>query len=127
MGRTIPAIHPQGIITYTAGADILEGQIVKFSGSLVVPTTAPNDIAIGTAQISAKAGEIVSIAIFGNSTGTQYIVAGGPITQGALVAANGVASAADDDVIIGRALDDAAVASEYVEIAHALPRTKVPA
>ena len=41
--------HPNGNITYTAAAAIDNGQLVKFTGGKVTPTSAATDLAIGVA------------------------------------------------------------------------------
>ena len=117
-------MHPNGNITYTAGGSIAKGDVVKFSDGKVIKTTAANDAAIGVALDSAENGDIVPVAILGNFTGTVEMKAAGEIAAGAQIAANGTASAAGTDVIIGRALEAAAAANDVIEIAHQVGHVK---
>ena len=116
--------HPNGNATFTAGADIAKGNVVKLSEGKVIPTTAANDAAIGIALDGAKNGEIVPVAILGNYTGTVEVKAGGAISAGTQVAANATATSADTDVIIGRALEAAAAEGDMIEIAHCVGAVK---
>lgn len=118
----MPTFSENGKISYTAAAPVAQGTIVKFSGSTdaaglptVTPTTAANDAAIGVALMPANAGEKVAVKILG-SGGTTLVLAGGAVTAGAQVAADGTATAADTDVIIGRALSAASAANEMIEV-----------
>lgn len=115
---------PNGNKTYTAGADIAKGDVLKFSEGKVIPTSAANDAAIGIALDAAKNGEIVPVAILGNYTGTVEVKAGGAIAAGAQVAADGTATAAATDVIVGRALEAAAAEGDMIEIAHCVGAVK---
>ena len=103
----MPSTSNHGVNSYTAAAALAEGDIVKFSGSndsaglpTVTPTTAANDVAIGTALRAANAGEKCAIAVFGTAT------------------------AADTDVIIGRALKAATASGQLIEIAHQVGQVK---
>lgn len=116
--------HPNGNATYTAGADIAKGNVLKFSEGKVVPCSAANDAAIGVALDGAKNGDIVPVAILGNYTGTVEIKAGGAIAAGVQVAANGTATGAGTDVIIGRALEAATAEGDVIEIAHCVGAVK---
>jgi hypothetical protein len=118
----MPTFSENGKNSYTAAATVAQGTIVKFSGSTdaaglptVTPTTAANDAAIGIALMPANAGEKVAVKILG-SGGTTLVIAGGAVTVGAQVAADGTATAADTDVIIGRALSAASAANELIEV-----------
>lgn len=116
---------PNGNRTYTAGTAILKGQPVKFSSGKVVPCTAANDAAIGIALDSAAAdGDIIPVAILGNFTGTVEVRVAGAVEVGAQIAADGTATAAATDVIIGRALEAGASEGDMVEIAHQVGQVK---
>lgn len=120
-----------GVNSYTAAAALTEGTIVKFSGSndanglpAVTPTTAANDAAIGSAIRGCASGEKCAIALFGAFNGTVIVKAGGAVTVGAQIAADGTATAADTDVIIGRALSAASGEGVLVEIASQVGQVK---
>jgi len=116
---------PNGNRTYTAGGAVAKGALVKFSSGKVVACTAANDAAIGVALDSAAAdGDIIPVAILGNFTGTVEIKAGGAISAGAQVAANGTATNAATDVIVGRALEAATAEGDMIEIAHQVGMVK---
>lgn len=116
---------PNGNRTYKAGAAILKGQPLKFDGSGdVVPCSAANDAAIGVALDGCKSGDYLPVAILGNFPGTVEVVAGGEVALGAQVAADGTATAAATDVIIGRALRAASAQGDMIEIAHQVGQVK---
>jgi len=115
---------PNGNKTYTAGGAIAKGDVLKFSEGKVIKTTAANDAAIGIALDGAAEGDIVPVAILGNFTGTVQVKAGGAISAGAQIAANGTATANASDVIIGRALEAASAANDMIEIAHCVGAVK---
>ena len=118
-------MSPNGNKTYTAGATIAKGAVLKFDASgNVIPTSAANDAAIGIALDGAAEGDIVPVAILGNFTGTVEVKAGGAISAGAQIAANATATAAGTDVIIGRALEAAAAEGDMIEIAHCVGAVK---
>jgi hypothetical protein len=118
LANSVDAVHPNGNGTYTAGADIAQGQPLKFGADdrTVVPTTAATDIAIGIALDRALAGEPVPAALLGTFTGTVLLNASGAVSAGDQLNALG-ATAAAGDIVIGRALATAS-ADEPVEIAH---------
>ena len=120
-----------GVNSYTAAAALSEGTIVKFSGSTdsnglptVTPTTAANDAAIGVAIRDCASGEKCAIALFGVFNGTVLVKAGGAVSVGAQVAANGTATAAATDVIIGRALSAASAEGDVIELASQVGQVK---
>ncbi len=118
-------MSPNGNKTYTAGAAIAKGNVLKFDASgNVVPTSAANDAAIGIALDGASQGDIVPVAVLGSFTGTVPLKAGGAISQGAQVAANGTATTGASDVIIGRALEAASASGDMIEIAHQVAQVK---
>lgn len=126
----MPTFSENGKNSYTAAATVAKGTIVKFSGSndaaglpTVTPTTAANDAAIGVALMPANAGEKVAVKILG-SGGTTLVIAGGAVTVGAQVAADGTATAADTDVIIGRALSAASAANDMIEVVTQVGQVK---
>ena len=126
----MPTFSENGKNSYTAATAVAQGTIVKFSGSTdaaglptVTPTTAANDAAIGVALMPANAGEKVAVKILG-SGGTTLVAAGGAVTVGAQVAADGTATAADTDVIIGRALSAASAANELIEVVTQVGQVK---
>ena len=60
--------HPHGIITFTAAAQCVKGQIVKFTGSTdangaptITPTTSASDAAIGVTETECAAGDRVAV------------------------------------------------------------------
>lgn len=127
----MPSTSNNGVNSYTAAVALAEGDIVKFSGSndsaglpTVTPTTAATDAAIGTALRAANAGEKCAIAVFGAATGTVLVKAGGSVTVGAQIAADGTATAADTDAIIGRALKAASASGQLIELAHQVAQVK---
>lgn len=117
-------IHHDGIVTFTAAAAIVKGDILKFSSGKVTPTTAATDLAIGVAVDGAASGEIVPVAILGNKIGTVLVKAGGAVSQGAQIAADGTATAAATDVIVGIALEAAAASGDLIEVAHQVAQVK---
>ena len=126
----MPTYSENGKNSYTAAATVVKGNILKFSGSTdaaglptVTPTTAANDAAIGVALMPANAGEKVAVKILG-SGGTTLVIAGGAVTVGAQVAADGTATAADTDVIIGRALSAASAANDVIEVVTQVGQVK---
>lgn len=123
--------HENGNITYTAAASATKGTLVKFTGETdaggrptVTPTTAANDQAIGAVIDGCNAGDDVAVAILGGYRGTMLVKAGGAVTRGAQLAADGTASAAATDVIVGVALDAAAASGDLIEIAHQVGQVK---
>ena len=126
----MPTYSENGKNSYTAAVAVAKGAILKFSGSTdaaglptVTPTTAANDAAIGVALMPANAGEKVAVKILGTG-GTTLALAGGAVTVGAQVAADGTATAADTDVIIGRALSAASAANDMIEVATQVAMVK---
>lgn len=120
----IPNLNSPGIKTFTAGAAVTKGQIVKFSDGKVIPAAAATDLPVGVALDGANTDDQVPVAILGNVPGTLRIAAGGAIAQGAQVAANATATAAATDVIVGVALEAAAAAGDEIEIAHQVAQVK---
>ena len=117
--------HSNGNVTYTAGGSLAKGALVKFdSNGNVIATTAAADAAIGVALDGAESGQIVPVAILGAFCGTVQIKAGGAISRGAQIAANGAATSATTDVIIGRALEAATASGDMIEIAHQVSMVK---
>lgn len=126
----MPTYSENGKNSYTAAAAVAKGTILKFSGSTdaaglptVTPTTAATDAAIAVALTDANAGEKVAVKILGTG-GTSLVIAGGAVTVGAQVAADGTATAADTDVIIGRALSAATAANDLIEVATQVAQVK---
>lgn len=126
----MPTYSENGKNSYTAAVAVAKGNILKFSGSTdaaglptVTPTTAATDAAIAVALTDANAGEKVAVKILG-SGGTSLVIAGGAVTVGAQVAADGTATAADTDVIIGRALSAATAANDLIEVATQVAQVK---
>lgn len=126
----MPTYSENGKNSYTAAVAVAKGTILKFSGSTdaaglptVTPTTAANDAAIAVALTDANAGEKVAVKILGTG-GTSLVIAGGAVTVGAQVAADGTATAADSDVIIGRALSAATAANDLIEVATQVAQVK---
>ena len=62
--------------------------------------------------------------LFGAFNGTVLVLSGGAVTVGAQIAADGTATAADTDVIIGRALSAASGEGVLVEIASQVGQVK---
>ncbi|MEM3789242.1 MAG: DUF2190 family protein, partial [Candidatus Bathyarchaeia archaeon] len=53
---------PGSIVSFTAGADITKGQLVKVTGAMTVsPAAAATDAVIGVAVTNAAAGKQVSV------------------------------------------------------------------
>jgi hypothetical protein len=126
----MPTFSENGKNSYTAAVAVAKGAILKFSGSTdaaglptVTPTTAASDAAIAVALTDANAGEKVAVKILG-SGGTTVVKAGGAVAVGAQVAADGTSTAADTDVIIGRALGAAAAANDLIEVATQVAMVK---
>ena len=126
----MPTYSENGKNSYTAAAAVVKGNILKFSGSndaaglpTVTPTTAANDAAIAIALTDANAGEKVAVKILGTG-GTTLALAGGAVAVGAQVAADGTSTAADTDVIIGRALSAASAANDLIEVATQVGQVK---
>lgn len=126
----MPTYSENGKNSYTAAVAVAKGAILKFSGSTdaaglptVTPTTAATDAAIAVALTDANAGEKVAVKILGTG-GTSLVIAGGAVTAGAQVAADGTATAADTDVIIGRALSAATAANDLIEVATQVAQVK---
>lgn len=126
----MPTYSENGKNSYTAAVAVAKGTILKFSGSTdaaglptVTPTTAATDAAIAVALTDANAGEKVAVKILGTG-GTSLVIAGGAVTVGAQVAADGTATAADSDVIIGRALSAATAANDLIEVATQVAQVK---
>ena len=112
------ATHPEGNATYTAGAAIAKGEVVKFSSGKVVKCTGDTDAAIGVALDSAAAdGDIIPVAVLGNFHGTIIVKATEAISAGAGVNPTGGAAAAGD-LVIGRALTAATASGDMIEVAH---------
>ncbi len=126
----MPTYSENGKNSYTAAVAVAKGTILKFSGSTdaaglptVTPTTAATDAAIAVALTDANAGEKVAVKILGTG-GTSLVIAGGAVTVGAQIAADGTATAADTDVIIGRALSAATAANDLIEVATQVAQVK---
>ena len=126
----MPTYSENGKNSYTAAVAVAKGAILKFSGSTdaaglptVTPTTAANDAAIAIALTDANAGEKVAVKVLGTG-GTTLALAGVAVNVGAQVAANGTATAADTDVIIGRALSAASAANDLIEVATQVAQVK---
>ncbi len=117
-------IHRSGIVTFTAAAAVAKGAILKFSSGKVTPCTAATDAAIGVALDAADAGGLVPVAVLGAVSGTVLVKAGGAIEQGAQIAADGKATAAATDLIVGRALEAASAAGDLVETATQVATVK---
>ena len=126
----MPTYSENGKNSYTSAVAVAKGTILKFSGSTdaaglptVTPTTAATDAAIAVALTDANDGEKVAVKILG-SGGTSLVIAGGAVTVGAQIAADGTATAADSDVIIGRALSAATAANDLIEVATQVAQVK---
>ena len=126
----MPTYSENGKNSYTAAAAVVKGNLLKFSGSTdaaglpsVTPTTASTDVPVAIALTDANAGEKVAVKILG-SGGTTVVKAGGAVAVGAQVAADGTSTAADTDVIIGRALSAASAANDLIEVATQVAMVK---
>ena len=126
----MPTFSENGKNSYTAAVAVAKGAILKFSGSTdaaglptVTPTTAATDAAVAIALTDANAGEKVAVKVLGTG-GTTLALAGGAVTVGAQIAADGTATAADTDVIIGRALSAASAANDLIEVATQVAQVK---
>lgn len=125
----MPTYSENGKNSYTAAAAVVKGNVLKFTTAdaqglpSVTPTTAPTDVPVAIALTDANAGEKVAVKILG-SGGTTLVIAGGAVTVGAQVAADGTATAADTDVIIGRALSAASAANDVIEVVTQVGQVK---
>lgn len=119
----MPTYSENGKNSFTAAAAVVKGNILKFSGSTdaaglptVTPTTAATDIPVAIALTDANAGEEVAVKILG-SGGTTLVKAGGAVSVGAEIAADGTAQTTAIDVVIGRALSAATASGQLIEVA----------
>lgn len=98
--------EPGAPVTFTAAADVTDGQLLIVTGNRAVsPSTADSTAWVGQAAFDAKAGEKVTVLL----GGVQRLVASGTVAAGDLVsaAADGkVATAAAPEVgaVVGLAL-----------------------
>lgn len=112
---------PEGTAySFTAGADILAGQVVAIGSSdnTVVPSDGDGEQAFGVATQSVASGDEVMVV---GSGGRVRFSAGGTVTRGQLVATHGdtgeegeVANAATGDYFIGLAHETAADGETFI-------------
>lgn len=117
--------HPNGNITKAVDAAITErfvlGKVGSASDRVAVCGAADTPIGVITDE-AAAAGDLVTVALLGRTTGTVKMVASGAISQGALVepAASGrvqsLGVGAGTHHVVGRALDAAGAAGEVIEV-----------
>lgn len=95
--------------SFTTGAAVEKGQIVKLSSGAVVPSAAISDAAIGVAAYSAASGQLVAVIV----SGPADVLVSGVVTLGGTLEsdANGRAQNATTGVVIGQALEVGAAAS----------------
>jgi hypothetical protein len=110
---------PGDIVTFTAGAAVTKGQLVKVTGSMTVgPAAATTDAVIGVAVGSASAGSKVSVIM---GCPIVYVTAGGAVSAGAVVtsdaSARAVASTTAGDRILGIALESASATGDVILVA----------
>jgi len=108
-------------LSFKAGANIGEYNVVKFDGSgNVIPATAASDQAVGVAQYEAQSGQGVAVTVMGYSK----VVASGAISAGSRLkaAANGQVAAAGGESagagtinVIGIAISSADAAGDIIE------------
>lgn len=110
---------PGAIVSFTAGAAITKGQLVKVTGTMTVsPATAATDPVIGVAVSSASSGQLVPVI-----TGCPivYVTAGGAISAGAAVGSDSssraVSIATAGNRALGYALEAASAAGDIIRVA----------
>lgn len=106
MSNYIPKIDTHSVLTRSASADVVGGQLVDVSGSkTVAPAAADSAAVLGVALSDAKTGQAVSVSL----GGVQRPVADGEITAGVKVfsAVAGKVSAKGTSNPIGIALETA--------------------
>ena len=110
---------PGDIVTFTAGAAVTKGQLVKVTGSMTVgPAAATTDAVIGVAVGSASSGSKVPVIM---GCPIVYVTAGGAVSAGAVVtsdaSARAVASTTAGDRILGIALESASATGDVILVA----------
>jgi hypothetical protein len=105
--------------SFTADAAITKNTIVKLTTtgiSTVDVATAATDKIIGVALNTVALGEQVSVQL----TGTAKVSASTTVTAGAFITATtagqGVTTAADHAVVVGRALESATAQNDLIEV-----------
>ncbi|MEM1551323.1 MAG: DUF2190 family protein [Candidatus Bathyarchaeia archaeon] len=110
---------PGSIVSFTAGANITKGQLVKVTGAMTVsPAAAATDPVIGVAVTSASQGSQVSVLV---GCPIVWVTAGGAISAGAAVgsdaSARAVAVTTAGNRALGYALEAASAAGEIIRVA----------
>jgi len=110
---------PGSIVTFTAGAAITKGQLVKVTGPMTVsPAAAATDAVIGVAVSSATSGSKVAVII---GCPIVYVTAGGAVSAGAVVgsdaSARAVAVTTAGNRALGYALESASAAGDVILVA----------
>jgi hypothetical protein len=110
---------PGDIVTFTAGATITKGQLVKVSGAMTVsPAAAATDAVIGVAVTNSTSTGKVSVIV---GCPIVYVTAGGAISAGAVVGSdasgNAVAVSTAGNRALGIALEAASAAVAVIRIA----------
>ncbi|MEM1589805.1 MAG: DUF2190 family protein [Candidatus Bathyarchaeia archaeon] len=110
---------PGELVSFTAGANITKGQLVKVTGSMTVsPAAAATDPVIGVAATSASANSTVTV-IVGHPI--VWVTAGGAISAGAAVgsdsSARAVAVTTAGNRALGFALEAASAAGDIIRVA----------
>jgi predicted deacylase len=97
-------------ITRKATAGITAHRFVSYAGALVAAAAA----ALGVSRTDALAGDDFSVDV----QGTAVVEAGGAIAEGAQVEADASARAVTKNagVVLGRALQPAAAAGDFIEV-----------
>jgi hypothetical protein len=110
---------PGDIVTFTAGATITKGQLVKVSGAMTVsPAAAATDAVIGVAVTNSTSTGKVSVIV---GCPIVYVTAGGAISAGAAVGSdangNAIAVSTAGNRALGIALEAASAAGAVIRIA----------
>jgi len=110
---------PGDIVTFTAGATITKGQLVKVSGAMTVsPAAAATDAVIGVAVTNSTSTGKVSVIV---GCPIVYVTAGGAVSAGAAVgsdsSARAVAVTTAGNRALGIALEAASAAGDVILVA----------
>jgi len=110
---------PGDIVTFTAGAAITKGQLVKVTGPMTVsPAAAAGDAVIGVAVSSAASGAKVPVVV---GCPIVYVTAGGAVSAGAVVGSDAqgraVAVTLAGNRALGIALEAASAAGDVILVA----------
>jgi hypothetical protein len=105
----VPNFQPGAFVTYTAGAAITGGQVLRISatGKVVSPTTAASNATVGVACHDAASGAPVTVSRGGEQQpkATGAITAGTPVKSAAAGTVSAWVSGTDAaDLIVGLAL-----------------------